>query len=66
MVKHLEEDYELDRPIRSFISHFWDTIDALGGSFGLALIIIGVLLFYFIVDYTIYISRQRREQKKKK
>lgn len=66
MVKHLESDYEVDRPIITLTSHFWDTVNSLGGPIGLALIFVGVLAFYFIVDYTIYISRQRREQKKKK
>lgn len=66
MVKHLESDYEVDRPIITLTSHFWDTISALGGPLGILLIFVGVLTFYFIVDYTIFISRQRREQKKKK
>jgi hypothetical protein len=66
MVKHLEPDYELDKPIITFVSHFWDTIDALGGPVGLSLIILAVFIFYIVVDYTIFISRQRRENKQKK
>jgi hypothetical protein len=65
VMKHLEADYEVDRPPSGFIPHFWDTIDSLGGTVGLSLIVIGILLFYFIVDYTITTNRKKREQKKK-
>jgi hypothetical protein len=66
MVKHLEPDYEVDRPISTYISHFWDTIDSLGGWIGLTCILIGVILFYFTIEYIITSSRIKREQKKKK
>ncbi|RYH24764.1 hypothetical protein EON65_16315 [archaeon] len=66
MVKHLDPDYFVSTRPTGFIAHFWDTIDALGGYKGLFLISVGVLLFYFIVNYTIYKSREKREAAKQK
>jgi hypothetical protein len=66
MVKHLQPDYFATSRPTGFIQHFWDTIDALGGITGLSLITLGILLFYLIVEYAIYRSRQQREAKKKR
>lgn len=66
MVKHLlEHDYDLAEKPTGFIPHFWDTIAALGGYTGLTLLSVGILLFFFIVDYSISNSRKKREAKKK-
>jgi hypothetical protein len=48
------------------IPHFWDTIDALGGTIGITLIAVGILAFFLIVDFVITTSRKKREAKKKK
>lgn len=61
MVKHLDPDYFVSKRPTGLIAHFWDTIEALGGYKGLFLICVGVILFYFIVNYTIFKSRERRE-----
>ncbi len=66
MVKHLlEHDYDISEKPSGFIPHFWDTIDALGGYLGIFLLSVGILLFFFIVDYTITSGRKKREGKKK-
>lgn len=64
MVKHLDPDYFVNQRPTGYVAHFWDTIDALGGPVGLTLLSVGILLFYFIVQYTIHRSRQRREAQK--
>jgi hypothetical protein len=65
-VKHLEPDYEVETAPTGLIAHFWDTIRALGGTRGITLIALGIILFYFVVEYVITTSRKRREAKKKR
>ena len=48
----------------SFVGHFYETIDILGGWKGLGILTIVLLGFYFIVLMTITQSRQRRLAKK--
>lgn len=66
MVKHLEPDYFLSQRPTGYLAHFWETIESLGGYIGLGLITFGIILFYFLVNYIIYRSRQAREAKKKR
>lgn len=66
MVKHLESDYEMTHKPTGFVPHFWETIDSLGGTAGLAAITLGFVLFYYFVDYMVVQSRKKREEKKKK
>lgn len=65
MVKHLEHDYELEYPEVTFVSHFWDTIAAMGGWKGLVLLTVGIFAFYQYVLYTITNGREKREAKKR-
>lgn len=65
-MKHLEEDYELDKPIVGIVSHFFDTIEALGGWTGIFFITISILGFYLFVVFTIQSGRKKREAKKKR
>ena len=65
MVKyHLESDYEMFEKPTGFVPHFWDTIDSLGGPLGIALLSVGIILFFLIVDYVITSGRKKREAKK--
>jgi hypothetical protein len=64
-MKHLDPDYEVDRPPSGLIPHFWDTIDVLGGSRGMILLILGVIIFYFLIDYIVSQGRKKRMAKKK-
>ena len=64
MVKHLEADYEVTSRSFGFVSHFFDTIEALGGWKGLAIATLGILAFYLYVDWTITSGRAKREAKK--
>jgi len=66
MVKHLENDYELDQKPTGFVPHFWDTIDSLGGPLGLVLMTLAFVIFYYVVDYMVTSSRKKRELKKSK
>lgn len=63
---HLEHDYEMTTRPTGLIAHFWDTIDAIGGTTGIILISVGILGFFLIVDYVITSNRKKREMKKKK
>lgn len=64
-MKHLDPDYEVDRPPMGLVPHFWDTINVLGGWRGMVLISIGVIIFYFVVDYAVMQGRKKRMIKKK-
>jgi hypothetical protein len=64
-MKHLDPDYEVDRPPMGLVPHFWDTINVLGGWRGMVLISIGVIIFYFVVDYAVMQGRKNRMIKKK-
>lgn len=66
MTKYLEHDYDLEQKPVGFVPHFHDTIEALGGIFGILLILAGVITFYAGVSFYISYSRQRREGKKKR
>lgn len=66
MAKYLESDYDLSNKPTGLIPHFHDTIEAIGGIFGIALIFFGILFFYWLVSFYIAYSRQRRENKKKR
>jgi hypothetical protein len=64
-MRHLEPDYEVENPPVGFIPHFWTTISALGGWKGLLLINLGVLAFYFTVEYIVTTNRNKRELKRR-
>ncbi len=67
MVRYnLDNDYEMATRPSGLMAHFWDTIEALGGTTGIVLISVGILGFFLIVDYVITTSRKKREAKKKK
>lgn len=67
MVRFLDPDYEDSlQPSNMFVSHFWDTIDAIGGWKGLVVLSVGIVIFYIIVLYTVTTARQRQIAKKKK
>jgi hypothetical protein len=63
-MKHLDEDYEVTHRKISAISHFFETMEALGGWYGLGIIAIIIIAFYYMVDYSIKNSRRKREAKK--
>lgn len=65
-MKHLDPEYEVDRPPQGFVPHFWDTINVLGGARGMFLITLGIIIFYFTVEYVITQGRKKREAKKAK
>ena len=66
MVKHLEHDYELESAPTGFVPHFWDTMAALGGWKGIALMMVGIIAFYGMVIYFVTTGRNKREAKKKR
>jgi hypothetical protein len=66
MVKYLEHDYELDRRPTGFIPHFFETLEAIGGVFGITLLFAGILAFYIGVTWFVNYSRAKRDAKKKR
>ena len=66
MVKHLDQDYELENPKTGFVEHFYDTIDAIGGWKGFAVLSVIIIAFYALVVYTIQSGREKREKAKKR
>jgi len=49
----------------SFVEHFWETLEAIGGYKGIFLLSLAIYIFYGIVHYTVTISRKRRERKRR-
>jgi hypothetical protein len=65
-MKHLNEDYErrgFGHSTDSFIGHFFDTINLLGGVKGLFLIGFCAMIGYASILYTIKTSREKRRSK---
>ncbi len=65
-MKHLEPDYEVDKAPSGFIAHFWDTIESIGGVNGIIILFVLIIVFYFVVEYTVQTGRANREAKKKR
>jgi hypothetical protein len=64
--EHLDHEFELSHSAVKFLyDHYFDTIDALGGLKGMFLILIGCVVFYGYVLYSIRSGRARREAKAK-
>jgi hypothetical protein len=63
MPHDLKADHEIEELY--FATHFYETIDSIGGIYGICLITFGIFLFYLYVEYTITSGRKKREQKKK-
>lgn len=66
MVKQLETDYELESRKINYFSFVADAFHIIGGWKGFLAISIGILLFFYAVDYTIAANRRSRESKKRK
>jgi uncharacterized membrane protein len=62
-MRHLDHDYHVTHRPTGFIPHFWDTIDSVGGVYGLIAITIGIVGFYYGVLWYILYSRAKREAK---
>ena len=63
MPHDLKADHEIEE--LHFITHFYDTIDSIGGIYGICLITLGIFIFYLYVEYTITNGRKKREESKK-
>ena len=63
MPHDLKADHEIEELY--FTTHFYETIDSIGGIYGICLITFGIFLFYLYVEYTITNGRKKREEKKK-
>ena len=64
MPRHLDHDWELEKPLNFWVHHFWDTIRVLGGWKGLLILFILMGCFYGFVVYTIEQGRKRREKQR--
>ena len=65
MVQHLDHEWELEHPNRSFIvNHLYQTIEVLGGIKGVTGIAVAIILFYAYVVYAITSGRKKREAAK--
>ncbi len=62
MVRHLDHEYELERPSASL--SLLAVVDALGGWKGVIAIAIAIMAFYAYVIYAITTGRKRREAAK--
>lgn len=51
MVKHLDHEYEIDRPQWNFTGHLYDTWMLLGGFKGLAVFALGMSMYVFIQKF---------------
>lgn len=63
MPHNLQADHEIEST--HFSSHLYDTIESIGGVYGICILIIGIVLFYLYVEYTISNGRKKREESKK-
>ncbi len=63
MPHELKADNEIDALHLS--THFYETIDSIGGIYGIGVLVFGIFLFYMYVEYTITNGRKKREEKKK-
>ena len=63
MPHDLKADHEIEA--LHFTTQFYETIDSIGGIYGICALTFGVFLFYLYVDYTITNGRKKREEKKK-
>ena len=66
MVRQLESDYELETRIIHYGTFVSDAFSIIGGVKGFIAISVGILLFFYAVDYTMAASRRSRESKKRK
>ena len=64
MPHDLQADHEIESTHLS--SHLYDTIDSIGGVYGIGILTIGIVLFYLYVEYTISNGRKKREDRKKR
>lgn len=65
MAKYLpEEDVSEERSI--FVTHFFETLEALGGTTGLSILFIVLIAFYAFVHIAITYSRHQRDSKKRR
>ena len=62
MVKHLDREWELERP--DIFHHIKEVYGVLGGWKGLLIFFVGLYLFYSYILYTIANGKKRREQAK--
>ncbi len=62
--KHLDPDYELSHKQISVVSHFFETIESIGGLKGLGILSLAILAFYGLIIYTIQNGRKKREAAK--
>lgn len=62
-MKHLDPNFEVLRPPRGLVAHFFDTINILGGPVGICLIFILICFFYFTLEYLV---NARKKMNKKK
>lgn len=66
-MKHLDSQYELENPLdATLISHFYDTIELLGGWKGLIILALCIGIFHAIVDYVITSGRKKREEARRR
>lgn len=66
MPRHLDHDYEVDTKPTGFIPHLYDTLESIGGIYGILIICILIIAFYLTVDFYIAYNRTKKENKKKR
>jgi len=66
MPRYLDQDYDQEGRPTGLIPHFWDTLAAIGGVYGIIFIFVAIIAFFNLVEWYISYSRKKREAAKKR